>query len=418
MEEPLHRRARYLEKCPIDATRRILDLKEEEYALFPEAMLPAAELLALKESGKFDVEPASLFNGYTYGLRSRGWVGQIPIGDTLLLRVTPKVPVSNLFRMLEFAYNLRSFRLFDGEIQIESLEDIYERIVSILARRVLDRARKGLYRGYLDEVDNLPYVRGRIDVLGTILNSTCGIPRIPCHYEEHTADLEDNRILLWTLHQVRRQALQQERVRHELDRARRALSGTITLEQFSPSDCVNRLYHRLNDDYSPMHGLCRFILEQTGPGIHSGDRTFIPFELNMRSLFESFVAEWIRANAPPGITVRYQHNATLDSNMKMKIHIDVVLCEEHSQRPIVVLDTKYKVIEQPSEDDIFQIAFYARELQVDRAMLVYPSTLTSQLRMFHGNKILIESLIFDVAKPLDVAGATFLAALNSRIVLH
>ena len=140
----------------------------------------------------------------------------------------PKVPVNNLFRMLEVAYNLRSFRLFDGEIQIESLEDVYERIVSILARRVLDRARKGLYRGYIGEADDLPYVRGRIDAVGAMLNSMRGIPRIPCRYEEHTADLEDNRILLWTLHQVRRQALRQEKVRIELDRARRALAGTIT----------------------------------------------------------------------------------------------------------------------------------------------------------------------------------------------
>jgi 5-methylcytosine-specific restriction enzyme subunit McrC len=360
--------------------RRVLDLHEEEVARFPRAMLLDAEVLALNESGKFDVEPASLFNGYTYGLRSRGWVGQIPIGDDLLLRITPKVPVSNLFRMLEVAYNLRSFRLFDGEIQIESLEDVYERIVSILARRVLDRARKGLYRGYIYEAQDLPYVRGNIDVLGAKLNSMRGIPRIPCHYEEHTADLEDNRILLWTLHQVRRQAIRQEKIRIELDRARRALTGTITLEQCSPNDCVHRLYHRLNDDYSPMHGLCRFILEQAGPSTHPGDRTFIPFELDMRKLFELFVAEWLRANAPPGMTVRCQHNAALDSNLEMKIHIDIVLCDENS--------------------------------------LVYPSMLTYALRMFHGKNILVESLVFDIGAPLDVAGSGFLNALNTRLASH
>jgi 5-methylcytosine-specific restriction enzyme subunit McrC len=123
---------------------------------------------------------------------------------------------------------------------------------------VLDRARKGLYRNYIGEADELPYLRGRIDFVGTD--------------EEHSADIEDNRILLWTLHRVRRQALRQERVRVELDRARRALAGTITLEQSSPSDCVNQLYHRLNEDYAPMHGLCRFILEQTGPHIQPGDQ--------------------------------------------------------------------------------------------------------------------------------------------------
>jgi 5-methylcytosine-specific restriction enzyme subunit McrC len=398
--------------------RRTLDLREEEVGRFPRAMLLDAEVLALIRSDKFDVEPASPFNDYTYGLRSRGWVGQIPVGEDLLVRVSPKVPVANLFRMLEVAYNLRSFRLFDGEIQIESLEDVYERIVSILARRLLDRARKGLYRSYIDEGDDLPYVRGSIDIVGAMLNGIRGIPRIPCFYEEHTADLEDNRILLWTLHQVRRQALRQEKVKIELDRARRALAGAITLEQCSPTDCVNRLYHRLNADYAPMHGLCRFILEQTGPGVRSGDQAFIPFELNMPQLFETFVAEWLRANSLPGVTVRCQHNAQLDANFEMKIHVDIVLSEERSQCPIAVLDTKYKTSELPSESDIYQIAFYARELQVNRAMLVYPSMPASHFRMLHGKEILLESVVFDIGVSPDVAGAAFLKELNARLALR
>jgi len=282
---------------------RVLELQEEALLQVPRAMLEDAEIIALHKSGKFEIEPASAFNGHKHGIRSKGWIGHIPIGNSLVLRVLPKVPFSNLFHMLEVAYNLRSFHLFDGETGIESLEDVYERIVSILARRVLDRVRKGLYRSYLSEADELPYVRGCIDPVATLANKACGIPRIPCRYEEHTADLQDNRILMWTLHQVRRQALQREKVRSELDKARRALSGTITLDRCSPRDCVHRLYHRLNDDYAPMHGLCRFILEHSGPGIHFGDRTFLPFELNMPKLFESFVAEWLRGNAPPGTMV-------------------------------------------------------------------------------------------------------------------
>ena len=132
--------------------RRILDLREEETGRFPRDMLSDAQVLALNASGKFEVEPASVFNENKYGIRSQGWVGQIPVGDELLVRVAPKVSVSNLFRMLEVAYNLSSFHLFEGDIEIESIEDIYERIVSILARRVIDRARKGLYRSYVGEI--------------------------------------------------------------------------------------------------------------------------------------------------------------------------------------------------------------------------------------------------------------------------
>jgi 5-methylcytosine-specific restriction enzyme subunit McrC len=393
----------------------VLELPEEELVNVPSASLSDSNALALNESGKFEVQAPSALNDFTYGIRSKGWVGNIPIGEDLLIRVVPKVPVSNLFRMLEVAYSLRSFRIFDGETGIQSVEDLYERIVSILSRRVLDRARKGLYRSYVSETDELPYVRGRIDPVATALNKVKGIARASCRYDEHTADLNENRILLWTLHQVRRQALRQARVRRELDSARRALAGTITLEPRRASHCVGLLYNRLNSDYAPMHGLCRFILEQTGPGIDQGDRTFVPFELNMPQLFETFVAEWLRANPPDAATVRCHHNARLDANFKMAINVDIVLLDKATDRPIAVLDTKYKVHEQPTEADIYQIAFYASELRVSRAILIYPSSLTRSLRINHGKHTKLESLTFDISQPLETAGPEFIHDLEKRL---
>ena len=395
--------------------RRTVELREEEFARFPRAILPDTDVLALRASGRFEIEPASVFNDHMVGLRSRGWIGHIPVGNDLLVRVNPKVPVSNLFGMLEIAYNLRSFQLFDGDIQVNSLEDLYERIVSILSRRVLDRARKGLYRDYFSETDELPYVRGRLDVVGAMLNARRGTPAIPCAYEEHTVDLDENRILLWTLHSVRRQALQREGVRIDLDRARRALGGTVRLKKFGPDDCINRLYHRLNSDYAPMHGLCRFVLEQAGPDIQPGDRAFVPFELNMPGLFEAFLAEWLRTNAPSSLTVRRQYNAQLDANFKVNIHVDIVLSDRQSNHPVAVLDSKYKADEQPSEGDIYQVAFYARELHVKRAFLVYPFPPTIPLRMVHGKEVRVESLAFDLGKPLDIAGPAFLERLADRL---
>jgi 5-methylcytosine-specific restriction enzyme subunit McrC len=395
-------------------TGRILELREETVGRFRRAELRDAEVLALSGSGRFEIEPASLLNDYTYSIRSRGYIGHILVDDDLLVRVLPKVPIGNLFGMLEVAYNLRSFRVLDGEIGIETIDELYERIVSILSRRVLDRARKGLYRTYTSEQEELNCVRGRIDPVATMINVFRGIPRAPCSYEEHTADVEENRILFWTLHEVRRQAIKQPTVRRDLDLARRALNGAITLERKHAADCVARLYNRLNDDYSALHGLCRFILEQSGPGISGGDRTFVPFVLNMPRLFEAFVAEWLKRNPPAGIIVRPQHTAALDADFKLRIQIDIVLMDEQTNKPIMVLDTKYMTGEEPSEADIYQIAFYAREMGARRGILIYPSLLARQFTIRHGADILLESLVFDVSAPLDQAGEAFRAELVTR----
>lgn len=394
---------------------RTLELVEEEVRHFSEAELTKFEVLALGTTGKFEIEPASFLNGNKYAIRSRGWVGHVLASEDLLVRILPKAPVSNLFRMLEVAYGLKSFRFLDGDTEIESIEDLYERIVSILSRRVLDRSRKGLYRSYISEEDDLPFVRGRIDPLATSLNLMTGVPRVACQYEEQTADLEENRILMWTLHQVRRQSLSRDSVRRELDLARRALAGTIALKQTSASDCVGRLYDRLNSDYAPMHGLCRFILEQSGPGIAHGDRSFVPFELNMRSLFESFVAEWLRNNLPAGLAAKCKYNAHVDANFEMRISVDILLVDEKTQEPIAVLDTKYKISDRAYESDIHQIAFYANEIGVRNALLVYPAPAEQTLRINHGKNVRLGSLVFNIGMPLNDAGRAFLESLITAL---
>ncbi len=394
---------------------RVLELTEEAVARLPRTALDPAEAMELRNSGKFEIEPASLLNNYTYGIRSRGWVGHVPVGDDLLIRVVPKVAIGNLFRMLEVAYKLRSFHILDGHTEIESIEDLYERVVSILARRVLDRARKGLYRTYTGREEALSCVRGRVDAVGTMLNIARGVPRIPCSYEEHTADIDENRILLWTLHEVRRQAISQPRIRRELDLARRALAGSIALERKKAAECVGRLYNRLNGDYEPIHGLCRFILEQSGPGIAGGDRSFVPFALNMPRLFEAFVAEWLRQHPPPGILVRAKHTARLDADFRLNIEIDILLVDENTNKPIAVLDTKYMKNELPSEADIYQVAFYARELQVRRGILVYPSPTALPFHIRHGKDMLLESLVFDLSSSLEEAGQAFRKEILRRL---
>ena len=183
------------------ADPRIIELTEyEPHSLaedeFPEEL---AKLLHSSFGKQVSLEPPSFLNLRSWQLTSQGWVGYIPLADDVHLRLLPKVPIGNLFRMLEYAYRL-DFKILEGLTDCESVAEFYERLALVLAKRVLDRIRKGLYRSYVLENDRLPYVRGRIDVLSHIRNPTQ--VRLPCEFEEHTADLEENQILLWTLTRI------------------------------------------------------------------------------------------------------------------------------------------------------------------------------------------------------------------------
>jgi len=378
-------------------------------------------VLTLHRLDKISIVPI-LLNNQSYVLRSKGYVGQIPLGDDLLLRINPKVQITNLFRMLEYAYQLKSFNFLEGSIEVESIEDIFERLASILAKRVLNRGRKGLYQGYVREEEPLPYLRGRVLVMPSVRQALRGSVHLECEYEEHTPDLEDNRILAWTLYQLPRFRIQRDEVRKQVRQAYRVLSRVVGVTDINSKNCINRFYHRLNEDYKPMHGLCRFFLEHCGPGLKAGKFNFIPFTLHMPSLFESFVAAWLEKNLEeeekehtlPGMHIKPTHIVYLDDNQKFVFKIDLLLKDTHN-KILAVMDTKYKRGMEPEIADIQQIVAYATSMKTRNAFLIFPSNITNKISLSVG-EIKVKSLCFDLDKNPDDAGKLFLKQLRDSLL--
>ena len=286
----------------------------------------------------------------------RGWVGHIPIGETLFV-VQPKAPISSIFGMLEVAYQLESFNILDGKTAVETLDEIYERVASILAQRVNDRVRKGLYRSYVEQNEDLQFVRGRIDIRGNVRNALVGAPRLRCHFEELTVDLEENVILLWALFSASRLGVRRDDVKLQIRRAYRSLVGAVSLDPKTAQDCVGRFYHRLNNDYRPMHGLARFLIEHSGPGIDAGGHEFVPFSINMPNLFESFVTELLKRELPGELKIDAQYRVQLNANAVLEFRIDLVIRDRKSGNALSVLDTKYKMKDKPRSEDLHQVIF-------------------------------------------------------------
>lgn len=374
---------------------------------FPESL---GKLLFDKYPQQVSITPPSFKTNYNWQLVNLGWVGHIPLTDDFHLALMPKVPIKNLFRMLEYAYRLKSFVLLDGTIQSDSLNDLYENLASILAKRVLDRGRKGFYRAYISEHDRLPYVRGQVD-----LNHALVKPwdvALACHFQEHTADIEDNQILTWTLFRVARSGVCSERVLPTVRRAYRSLQSRTQLTPFDAEVCAGRLYHRLNDDYKPLHGLARFFLEQSGPSHQLGERTMIPFLVDMARLYELFVAEWLRLHLPKRLRLRAQHKVTLDDASGLHFAIDLLIEEAATGRVLCVLDTKYKAPNStPSTSDVQQVIAYAQNQGALEGILIYPVALSQPLNTFSRN-IGIRSLTFTLDGDLEEAGQAFVATLS------
>lgn len=369
------------------------------------------DLLQDVHGKKITVEYPTPLTDHQYRLTSRGWAGYLPVSPTLALRLHPRVELSNLFRMLEVAFGLKSFQLLTGMASCHSLEDFFERLAQILARRVLVRNRRGLYRAYVDRRERLAAVRGRIDV-----DAAVRAPwrhHLPCDFQEHTADVEDNQILLWTLDRIRKNAAcRRPEVRGTVRTAFHRLTGQVELHPIHARQCCNRSYSGLNADYRVLHALCRFFLEATGPTHQAGGHRNLPFLLDVGRLFELYVAEWLRQNLPDHLAVRAQEKLSLSTAHHMSFEIDLVLYDssEHDSggnRPWAVLDTKYKVKSSPSTGDVAQVVAYAEAMGCTEAFLVYPIALAAPLDARVG-AIRVRSIEYRLNEELEAEGRRFL----------
>ncbi|MBL7989430.1 MAG: restriction endonuclease [Chlorobi bacterium] len=344
----------------------------------------------------------SLTTNNQWVLKPQGWVGSIVVDAELCVMLQPKTPVANIFGMLGYAYQLNSFLLFDGAATFATIDEMFQQLATIFAKRVIHRARLGLHRQYLERDQQSVAIRGRID-----LPENWRAPhRHPptSRFQERTADCKDNQIIAFTLQTLARHRLGQDAsgaVRTALHR----FAGGLTPTPFHPSDCTNRHYTRLNQDYQLLHALCRFFLEHSGPTHQLGDRTMLPFLVNMGRLFELFVAQWLLAHLPAQYRLATQERVVVDAAGAFPIVLDMVIYNATSGQPLLLLDTKYKIADSPSPDDLQQVVAYSVARGCPNAVLIYPTQLPRPFNGYYGqSQVAIRTVAFDIATDIEEGG--------------
>lgn len=382
---------------------KVLQLRErEKRRLAREEISDEAGLALYRRYGKhFEVAFPSPVTDNCWEICPGGVVGVIPLEGETAARVEAKVPLANLFGMMDVAYGFQGARFFEGTMEVASLEDLFARLARLLAGKALDRVRKGLYRDYLGRREDLMALRGRLDFAAQTRRPDR--VRMPCRFDENTADVAENRVLCWTLGLLLRHFLsgRDRELKSRLLKAFHAYVGAASVVPCTGRDCRAVLYHRLNEDYRPLHSLCRFFLENCGPALGRGDRKMVPFLVDMDRLFESFVASWLKSHLPPGFRLTAQKKVNFTSDGWITGNIDMVLYEQGSVR--AVLDTKYKVTDSPSNEDFYQIVAYALAEGASEAILVYPE-LPAGPREGLIRGIRVRTLAFPLDADLDASG--------------
>lgn len=391
-------------RSPDDAADTTLALREYDTKCLDPSEIPdgLGEYLHEHYGTEVTVEfPSPKTDGY-WEFTNQGYAGrvQLPEGWTLLLE--PKISLATLFGMLEYAYDLDSTRFLGGVYDAGSIEGFFDRVANILAKNVVRRSNEGFHKEYVERDEASTFVKGKIDIQRTVREPWT--PEVHQQVRELTADIEDNRILLWTLHTVLASGLQHENTRATVRDAYRTLEPVASLREYAASDCTGREYRRLNSDYELMHALCHLILDNSGPTRDLGRHRMIPFIVELPTLYERFVARWLDANLPSGYRAEAQQSMTLDDTTDLSFDIDLVF-RKHGE-PVAVADTKYKDAGTPNTDDVAQVIAYAQRMGTEDALLVYPTDLDAEVD-FRVGDTRVRALSFRIDESIEQGGTRF-----------
>lgn len=322
--------------------------------------------------------------GMSY-LKAGCWVGVIGVGR-LRLEVLPKIgtedegvadqPVEvpeaeqiDIIDMLTVTGRL-PFKL-RSVVGGQTLDEMLEAIIRWYMQDINSAMNLGLIRGYQEIRENVPSVKGRIDPTRQWFNKCMRKPLVSCVYDDFTQDTRLNRILKAALRAAMRQTCNPA-LRYSI---RTTLTALEDISDVGVTSNHARTYAlaRREQRFSALLGVAGFILENESPDpvnpLKDDARKSPPtvgMMLNMEKLFEDYAYKMLKSGGGSlgdsfkvhGYDVSAQeHDREAKCVIRNKkppealfgLKPDLLFRDPHSDRVVLVADTKWKRISPPTE---------------------------------------------------------------------
>ena len=265
-----------------------------------------------------------------------------------------------------------------------SLLDI---LIRLFADRLLAQTRRGLPRSYLGHEDDLPALRGKLDVVRQFTINAVRPDRLACRYDALSSDIPLLRAMKACVVFLGQHArVPETRRRH--DELRFVLSD---VRDVAPReiDWKEIIVDRTSRHWTDLLNLARMFLGRNWQAVHHDPSQIRGLSLlfPMNDLFEAYIAALLpRALAGAGLTVDAQGGRLFclsdeEGGQRGLFQTRPDLIIRHaSGAPALVLDTKWKRLTPRLEDakqgvsqaDVYQLMAYAQLYRCSELMLVYP----------------------------------------------
>lgn len=348
---------------PSASTARVLVLRE--YETSPAVALDQGQLALLTSlpAGRVEVRPTGTVGEYQ--LRASSWIGSVALPG-LTVRVLPKVEdLRNVLMMFGASAGLTHWLpTLVGYRQ----DDLVDAVADLALRTISAATRRGLVHGYRSTEERLPVIRGRLDVQ-ELASRPWDIWPTPCRYDDFTADIPENRVLLAATTLLRRVVGNTE-TRRTIAELTQTLGG-VGASQMPLMELDTVRLSPVNEHYGPALALSRLVLEGVGLTHAHGHHQAVTFLIDMNKLYERWIGAELTQRLWPELEVDEQAPVPLSNKPRVTMAPDLVF--RRGGRTVAVADVKYKLTDDGlgRTPDYYQLLAYATALELPAGLLIY-----------------------------------------------
>lgn len=336
-----------------------------EYATSPPVPLTQVDLALLQSIPRERLLAVPTTQSGWFTFRSSSYVGTVELG-TVRIRINPKVDdLRNVLMMFAAAAGMADWSVSTSDY---ASDDLVEGVAELVLRTIDEATRRGLIHGYQTREERLTTLRGRVLVDELAARPWDQWPA-PCRYDDFTADVSENRVLLAAVVALRRWALapQVRRLAAELE---------ARFDEVTPTDVplleVELIRNSpLNEHYQPALVIACLLLEGLGPSHAEGSLDAVSFLIDMNRLFEAWISAELSERLWPDVQVREQEGVALSKGPSVRMNPDLLFGAPGTVS--LVGDVKYKLTSSglARNADYYQLLAYATATNVDLGILIY-----------------------------------------------
>jgi len=323
-------------------------------------------------------EATPFFSMIPYGVRFNQYVGAIHLGSTTI-EVLPKAGKENdpkiwqvvLLQMLKTCHLLIAKATGLAPLRLRS-NDILDLYFEWYLNELDYLIRRGLIKKYRQAEGQQNVLKGTIDFPKHIEKNLIHQERFFTRFTSYDQDHLIHQILFQGLLLVERISTS-SLLRDQIGRQKLCFPEVKSIQVTDHHFNQIRM-DRKNQPYQKALEIAKLILLNTRPDISHGKQDLLAIMFDMNSLWEEYVYRIIRRTSDDNWTI---HPQVRDRFWEHKsIRPDIVLKPKDQNGSPIVIDTKWKTVEdeQPNDADLKQMFVYNHHWKCRQSILLYPRT--------------------------------------------